>query len=246
MSQRYFVESPILGSQAVLEGAEAHHLAHVMRAKPGQEVHLFDGTGHEFLARIESIGRSAVSLAVLSSQEIDRELTVPVIVGVSLPKGDRQRWLVEKLVELGAHAMVPLITSRAVAQPTGGALARLSRAVIEASKQCGRNRLMAIEAPQDWPSFIAHPPDDGLRVLAHPDRASPWSTVARDLEISKLQRVTIAVGPEGGLNDDEVRSAQSYGWMTVELGRRILRVETAAMFLTGLIAGALPESPFQR
>jgi 16S rRNA (uracil1498-N3)-methyltransferase len=232
MADRYFVETPIVSDRAVLADAEAHHLVHVMRAKPGLEVVLFDGTGAEFLARVERTGRSEVELQVLARQEVDRELPVPLVLGVALPKGDRQKWLVEKTVELGVGQLVPLITCRSVAQPVEKALERLRRAVIEASKQCGRNRLMDIAEPQPWGEFVRNTTPTDRRWLAH-----PGTKKRQPLSLDQPpHRVLLAVGPEGGFTDDEVDQAIEAGWDMVDLGPRILRVETAALLLAGLAA----------
>ena len=149
MSERFFVEQPISGSTAELVDTEAQHLAKVMRAAVGDEVVLFDGSGAEFAAKVARIAKSAVTLEVVERREINREPRVELTLAVALPKGERQKWLVEKLTELGAARLVPLITERGVAQPVDAAVARLSRAVIEASKQCGRNRLMEIAPPRE-------------------------------------------------------------------------------------------------
>ena len=78
---------------------------------------LFDGTGWEFEAEVRRTGRAEVELAILSRQEVDREAATALTLGVALPKGDRQKWLVEKATELGVARLVPLTTERAVAQP---------------------------------------------------------------------------------------------------------------------------------
>ncbi len=163
MLDRYFHDEPISGDRAVLTGAEAHHLIHVMRAAPGLEVVLFDGGGDEFRAAVERVGRGDVQLAILSRERVDRELPLSITLGVALPKGDRQRWLVEKATELGVGRIVPLLTRRAVARPSEQTLKRLHRAVVEASKQCGRNRLMQIDEPRSWPEF---PRRNRLRVTS--------------------------------------------------------------------------------
>ena len=168
MSDRYFVESPVASDRAVLAGAEAHHLLHVMRAKAGTRVTLFDGSGWQFDAVVERTGRSEVELAIAGRQEIDREAPIAVTLGVALPKGDRQKWLVEKVVELGVARLVPLETERGVAQPVENALERLRRGVIEASKQCGRNRLMEIAEPKAWRAFLAENAAAACRLVAHP------------------------------------------------------------------------------
>lgn len=232
MTHRYFVDRPIATEQATLTGPEAHHLLHVMRAKRGDEVVLFDGSGDEFPARVDSLGRSEVGLIVLHHRTVDRELPSSVILGVALPKGDRQRWLVEKAVELGVARLVPLETARSVAQPNASAIARLRRTVIEASKQCGRNRLMEIAAPRRWPEFVESHAGAAVRLVAHP---SPES---RQPEIAPLTSgsVVLGVGTEGGYTDDELTLATRNGWQPITLGPRILRIETAALALAALVA----------
>src|SRR5690606_11381994 len=112
MSHRFYLPAARPHSSALLDGPEAHHLLHVMRAAVGDEVTLFDGQGNEFVATVEQLRRSEVLLAVGEGRQVDRELQRRIIVGVALPKGDRQKWLVEKLTELGAARLVPLVTER--------------------------------------------------------------------------------------------------------------------------------------
>ncbi len=171
MASRYFVERPVSGERAALTGSEAHHLAHVMRAKAGDRVVLFDGSGVEFTAEVRQVGRGRIELDVLARAEVDRELPFRLTLGAALPKGDRQKWLVEKAVELGVTRLVPLDTSRGVAQPAASTLSRLRRAVIEASKQCGRNRLMEIAPSQTWVEYLRAAPPEARRIVAHPDAA---------------------------------------------------------------------------
>ncbi len=236
MSHRYFVEASIRQEEkAVLSGPEAHHLLHVMRAKPGDELVLFDGSGEEFPARIEALRRSEVEVAILGRRAVDRELPCPVTLGVALPKGDRQRWLIEKAVELGITRLVPLETARSVAQPGGKAINRLTRAVIEASKQCGRNRLMEVAPAQPWSEFVGSQAEACTRFIAHP---SPDGVCLNFTDLP-FGHVAVAVGPEGGFADEEVDQARDLGWQTVALGARILRIETAASVLAALVGMAL-------
>ena len=234
MADRYFVETPILGPRALLVGDEAHHLLHVMRAKPGQEVTVFDGSGAEFSARVERLGRSEIELAVGDRAEVDRESPLNLTLAVALPKGDRQRWLVEKAVELGVARLLPLETSRGVAQPVEKALGRLRRTVIEASKQCGRNRLMEIGDPQNWAVFTAAAAPSGhLRVLADPLGEAKLNDVLRSR--AELSDIQAAIGPEGGWTEAELGLARAHGWQIVRLGPRTLRVETAALAIAAMV-----------
>jgi 16S rRNA (uracil1498-N3)-methyltransferase len=233
MSERFFSPHPITAGCMMLDGPEAHHLLHVMRASVGDEVTLFDDSGAEFKATVETLRRADAELRIVERREIDRELPFALVVGVALPKGDRQKWLVEKLTELGATTLVPLITERCVAQPAAAAVERLRRSVIEAAKQCGRNRLMKIAEPKAWSEWIiggepeSSQPPAGRRLIAHPS-GSPLN----DLNLSNPASTQITIGPEGGLTDNEVAAAVAAGWQSVSLGARILRVETAAVALS--------------
>jgi 16S rRNA (uracil1498-N3)-methyltransferase len=234
MADRYFVEEPIEGQQARLTGGEAHHLAHVMRAHVGDAVALFDGRGAEFTARVEQITRSEIVLTIVARHEADRELAVEITLGVALPKGDRRRWLVEKSVELGVARLVPLETARASDREPRGASGRLRQAVVEASKQCGRNRLMQIADVEKLPAFLAA--CEGLRLMAHVGAEDHAALDEVPQSIAAQRRVALAVGPEGGFTDEEVALARSLGWRVVRLGRRVLRVETAALALVAKLS----------
>jgi 16S rRNA (uracil1498-N3)-methyltransferase len=98
---------------------------------------------------------------------------------------------------------------------------KISRAVIEASKQCGRNRLMQVDLPQKWDDFVARTDLPAVRILLHTSPALPILRSAEDCAVS--------VGPEGGFTDEEVARAISLGWIASTLGPRVLRVETAAI-----------------
>jgi 16S rRNA (uracil1498-N3)-methyltransferase len=231
MSERFFSPHPITAGCMMLDGSEAHHLLHVMRAAVGDEVTLFDGTGAEFRATIETLRRADAELRIVERREVDRELPFELVVGVALPKGDRQKWLVEKLTELGVTSLVPLMTERSVAQPNESALERLQRSVIEAAKQCGRNRLMEIAAPKSWADWLTQSETNRRSLIANPG-GSPVS----GLDLSEGVATQIAIGPEGGFTEAEVAAATTAGWQSVALGVRFLRVETAAIALAAAVA----------
>ena len=243
MSERFFSTQPITSDRATLDGAESHHLLHVMRLKTGDSVTLFDGSGAEFVAVVETLGRSDVGLRIIERHEVDRELPFPLAFGVALPKGDRQKWLVEKLTELGATLLVPLETERGIAQPTASALERLRRSVIEAAKQCGRNRRMQIAEPQAWHEWLSNksiagdprsPGYPGSNESEPPARryvAHPGGVPLTQIDLATFVPTRIAIGPEGGLTHAEAAAAIAAGWQPVDLGPRILRVETAAVAL---------------
>lgn len=232
MSRRFYCAHPIDRDQVQLEGSEAHHLIHVMRAKVGDEVVLFDGSGAEFTAQIQSLSRSLVELSITARQQANRELPARLVLAVALPRGDRQDWLVQKLVELGVTALIPWQTSRSVSRSSSKTTERLRRHVIEASKQCGRNSLMEIGEPIDFATLLEQASHD-LRLLAHP--SGDTQSLAPCAELSATRSVLVGIGPEGGFCDGEVHLAIERGWCTLGLGARILRTETAAIAVASWI-----------
>ena len=232
MSQRFHLDEPV-GNQnsVVLAGPEATHLIRVMRAKSGDQVVLFDGSGVEFVGVITELGRGTVELRIETREEVDREIEGRLTMGIALPKGDRQRWVVEKLVELGVTQLVPLHAERSVARIDDKARQRLERYVIEASKQCGRNRLMNITPAQSLATFLVEANNQSLRWFLHlGEVASPPSPSPR-----ALSSACVAVGPEGGWTKQESAAAANAGWEVVSLGPRTLRVETAALFAASIL-----------
>lgn len=222
MSRRVFSSKPIAPEEVVAIGdAEAHHLLHVLRVSPGDSLTLFDGRGGEFAGEVVATQRSAVEIRVSERQPVERELPFELTLGAPLPKGDRARWLVEKAVEAGVTRLAPLQTERTEGAAKG--LDKLSRYVIEASKQCGRNRLMEITRSAAWADWL-QAATTGRRWVAH-----PGGRPLRDLCGNSAAAAWLAVGPEGGFTEEEIAAATAAGWEIVDLGPRILRIETAAI-----------------
>ncbi|MCX7390796.1 MAG: RsmE family RNA methyltransferase [Planctomycetota bacterium] len=226
MIRRFFLANEPESGCAVLQGDEAHHLVRVLRAQIGDSVELFSGTGRRWMGRVTSLSRSEIVIAIESEPIEQPQPAVHVTLAVALPKGDRQKWLVEKLTELGVAELIPLEVDRGVAIPTDSARARLMRTVIESCKQCGRDRVMTI-SPSMSPSLLIAAQQDTLLWLASPDAATtPVS--APDSSPGKT-RVLGVIGPEGGLTESELSLFLQAGFLGVSLGPHILRIETAAI-----------------
>jgi 16S rRNA (uracil1498-N3)-methyltransferase len=219
VSDRFFFDGPLGPGDVTLTGPEAHHLATVRRLGPGAAVTLFNGDGREYPARVAEAGKRQVLLRVLAVEAPDRELGFALHVASALPKGGRGDFLIEKLTELGVTDFTPLVTERAVVKADDAKADKLRRAVVEASKQCGRNVLMRVHPPARWPDWCAR--QTGRRLVAHPG----CGAVSRPAP----EAVTVAIGPEGGFSDAEVSAALAAGWETFSFGPRTLRVETAAV-----------------
>ena len=225
MSERFFLTQPPRDGRAVLTGDEARHLARVMRCAVGDEVVVFDGRGTSWRARVATIGRDEVGLELGAAAIASATPRVPLTLAVALPKGERQKWLVEKLTELGVARLVPLATTRGVAEATPAAVERLARGVIEACKQCGRDTLMEVAPPRSV-AEIARDPGHGVTLLVADRDGLPLDTSA-----GEGRPIVAVVGPEGGLTAEELATLEAAGGRRVSLGPHVLRVETAAIAL---------------
>lgn len=230
MSERFFLAEPPTAGRGRLVGDEARHLVRVMRCRVGDEVVVFDGRGTSWRARVASIGRDEAVLELNAAAVEPAARGALVTLAVALPKGERQKWLVEKLTELGVARLVPLVTTRGVAEATPAAVERLGRGVIEACKQCGRDTLMAIAEPRTVAEIVGDHRAEGRLVVA--DRAGlPVAAAAME-----DRPVVALVGPEGGFTAEELAVVEAAGGRRVSLGPHVLRIETAAIALAARLA----------
>jgi 16S rRNA (uracil1498-N3)-methyltransferase len=227
VSDRFFAPDPPIDGRIALPDDEARHLARVLRKVPGDRVEVFDGVGHAYRAVVQSIGRDAAILADLEPLPAEPPPTCPLTLATAVPKGDRFDWLVEKATELGVGRLVPIVTDRSSVDPRAGKLDRLRRLIVEASKQCGRSRLMVLESPRPWADVRA----GAAGFVAHPGGPTPSSWPPFDARRGAI----LAIGPEGGFTDPEVDEARAAGWLVVGLGPTVLRVETAAVVGAALV-----------
>jgi 16S rRNA (uracil1498-N3)-methyltransferase len=232
MAERFYVNCELKPGPVLLHGAEAHHLAAVCRLRPGDAVCLFNGDGRQYPARVEAIVRREVTLEVFAVESPARELPFRLEVAAPVPRGDRAQFLLEKLTELGVTSFVPLRTARSVVHPRETKLDKLQRHVIEASKQCGRNTLLQVRPMIEWSALCRSAELPERRILGHPGGEGKRG----DAENAPGRDTVAAVGPEGGFTVEEIALARSAGWRLLDLGPRILRVETAAIALSVLLS----------
>lgn len=231
MSRRFYYPGSLEAETVRLEGPEAHHLVHVLRAEAGQQVFLFDGAGTEALAEVLGVSRKTADLRIcrtIGASEPESGL----VLATAVPKGERFRWLVEKATELGVERLVPLHTTRSTVDPRENKLDKLRQTVIEACKQCGRNRLMEIEAPVEWADLLAREATLRPCFVSQP-AGEPVSGVTA---FAGTPAPLVAIGPEGGFTEDEIQQGLAAGARLVSLGPRILRIETAAIAVAALRA----------
>ena len=214
------------GASHRISGSAANHLLRVLRLGPGTAISLFDGSGGEFAARIESVGKDSVLAAVGAHSALERESPLDLTLAQGVSRGERMDWVIQKATELGVRRIVPLITRRSVVRLDKGQAERKLQhwrgVSIAACEQCGRNRVPELDAPRDLPEFLATA-DASLRLLLSADGTDHIRS------LTPSGAVLLLVGPEGGLAPEEQALARERGFRPVSLGPRILRTETAAL-----------------
>ncbi len=215
-----------------LESREAHHLLSVLRMKAGDAVELFDDAGATApAALVESEGRLC---AHVDTGAITQAAPGGVVVASAVPKGDRADWMVEKLSELGAAALIPLRTARSVVHPEGaGKLDRWKRIATEAAKQSHRSGVMRIDPLTPLNDLLAsRDTSTEAIVLSTRPPADPLIRV----RLLPGKTALLLVGPEGGWSSEELAGFDNAGLTAATLGPTILRIETAAVVGAGVIA----------
>lgn len=243
MAERFYCPDPPVQGRLALGPEESRHLARVRRIGPGEIVEVFDGRGQGYRATVQSIGRHQVDLSLLEVLP-EPHIGVDLTLATAVPKGERFDWLVEKATELGVARLVPLLVERSTVEPRDAKLERLRRVIVEASKQCGRYRLMELDEPTTWNDFLdraeSESGDDkqqATRLLAHPG-GRPLGAV----ELAGDRPILVAVGPEGGFTDHEIGLARDRGWSLVGLATTILRIETAGLAACAALVSRCQES----
>ncbi|EXX87977.1 16S rRNA methyltransferase [Paenibacillus darwinianus] len=240
--QRYFVKAESFNEHSVtLEGDDAHHLVRVMRMKPGDEIIVSDGEGREAVAKLSGLAPGRVEADILELRPVSGEPGWSVTVAQALPKGDKMELVIQKGTEIGAAAFVPFQSERMVVQyderKEGKRLERWRKIAKEAAEQAHRSIIPAVRPVLGWRGLVAslaqydsvffcYEKEGGLSGSGLRDAVRAAASQAADPSSLKL---LVIVGPEGGFTEREASEAEAAGAVTVGLGKRILRTETAAM-----------------
>ena len=225
------------GARIVLPESVVQHVQ-VLRLKEGDAITLFNGDGGEYTATLSSMEKKRMTALVASHVERDLEWPYAVTLAQALPEGSKMDWIVEKATELGAAVLQPLASQRAVVKLSGERMEkRLSHwqaIVASSSEQCGRNRLMEVAPVMDFMRWVGTPSEQP-RILFSPRATQSFTDWART---QQAQAVTLIIGPEGGLSEEEEAFAVAKGAILLSLGERVLRTETAGMAALAML-GAL-------
>ena len=234
--ERFFLSQPLQLATVELAGTEAHHLLHVLRAKVGDRIGLFNGEGDEALCEIIKVGKRSTELRIIECWTTPLEL-LELVIATALPKGDRADWLIEKATELGVTRLIPLRTERSVVEPRESKLQRLEQIAVATCKQCRRSRLLRIEPLTSLSDLLRNvsSAQPAHRLLLADPRASQSLGSLIESFGDVPQSVIALIGPEGGFTADENSAAIAAGATPVRMGSHILRIETAALAFAAAI-----------
>ena len=216
-----------IGALVSMDKDAARYLKSVLRMTSGQMITLFNGKGGAYAAEVVSLSKNQATVTIKESLSNDREslLKIHLVIGVS--RGERMDWVIQKATELGVHSITPIFSERSEVKLTGlrldKRLTHWQQISISACEQCLRNVVPTINPAVSLQQCLDSN-EGGIKIVLHhrTDRA-----------ITDLQNndnvITILVGPEGGLSDNEITLAETHGYSAVKLGPRVLRTETAPL-----------------
>ncbi|MEP4145700.1 MAG: 16S rRNA (uracil(1498)-N(3))-methyltransferase [Halioglobus sp.] len=207
-----------------LEPGPSQHLARALRMQEGAQLVLFDGRGGEYPATISCVDKKRVSVVTGTHQDADVESPLAIHLGISISRGERMDWVIQKATELGVDQISPLLTARTEVKLKADRAEKKhlhwQQIATSACEQCGRNRLPVINPLTPLSNWLDDSQAELKLVLHH--RAENLSA-----ETTPPVSIDLLIGPEGGLSPDEIQLAEQRAFRALRLGNRVLRTETA-------------------
>jgi 16S rRNA (uracil1498-N3)-methyltransferase len=228
---RFFVEPEEMQPEfLVLTGENAKH-AKVLRLKCGEEVLVCDGQGRECLCTVSDVSDCQIGLVVKHRQESQTEAAVRVSVYMAFPKADKLEHVIQKATELGAYEIVAFPSARCISRPDDKSLAkkveRWQKIAASAAEQSGRGRIPQVLTLPSYKAALERAALADQALLFYENERA--TTLRMALQSKSYQTVSLLTGPEGGLEESEVKHAMDAGLSVCTLGKRILRCETAPL-----------------
>ena len=243
---RFFVTpDKIQDGIAVLEGDGAHHISYALRMAVGEEITLCDGQGSTYRCRLLEMDGETVKATVLEKIQDDGELPTKIYLYQGYPKADKLEFIIQKAVEIGAHAVIPFESSRCIKRPKADKIehtvSRQNKIAQEAAKQCGRAILPTVTPPVSFSEMLAECKKHSLALFCYEGKG-PLFIRERLKALPKdalPDSIAVVIGSEGGFSPEEAKEAEKAGLLMTGLGGRILRCETASLYALSVISSFL-------
>lgn len=222
---------------AVILGKDAIHISKVLRVKPGEKLTVCDCIGNDYFCEVIEARQSSVTLKIIERKPSLSEPSVAVTLFQGLPKGDKMDFIVQKSVELGVVQITPVLTMRSVSKPDTKTLLkkteRWNRIAAEAAKQSGRSILPKVQPAVDFKTAVKLLAQNDKSAILYEQNGGTMGSLLANCK--NVRTFGIFVGPEGGFDETEVSFAYENGIMSVGMGPRILRTETAPLCALSVI-----------
>jgi len=241
----FFIATDQIHEKTVtIAGPLLDHLRASLRVKIGEHIWVGDERRRRYLIEVTHVDRRTLHGDVIEQCTGPAPSTPRILIGQAILKGERMDWAIQKTTELGAAAIVPLVSEHTIVRPKQGRVGsqqeRWQRIAIEAAQQSERWDVPAIGVPCTAMEFFVTPNPAGLKLILS-ERGTGQSLSAVPLPSSPTQTIALAIGPEGGWRDEELAQADANGFLPVTLGARILRAETAALAAVSILQTRLGE-----
>jgi 16S rRNA (uracil1498-N3)-methyltransferase len=235
---RFFLPTTSIQSgQVTFTEAVSRQMAQVLRLKADAMVIVLDGTGNEYQVRLTSVDTHSSEGWIESTSTCLSEPKTQVTLYLCLTQREKFEWILQKCTEVGVTVFVPVISSRSLIQDpreVENKFERWQRILQEAAEQSHRGRVPVLEKPLNYSAAVKQASSSNACCLI------PWeeetSLSLRDaMKSHNSDQVVLLIGPEGGFSKEEVDLACQHGFSSVTLGKRILRMETAAVVASALV-----------
>lgn len=231
LTRLYVATALANGSLLELPADSGAHIARVLRGRPGDPVVLFNGSGEDFSAVIDTVRGNRVSVLVGAPSRVDNESPLDITLLQSVARGDRMDFVVQKATELGAMRVIPVLSRRSVVrlddEQAASKQAHWQAVAAAACEQCGRSRIPTVDTPAPLITVLGGLSGEQLRLVFEVPEAAAPALLAPQRRPGRA--VIVAIGPEGGFDAEELEAFALTGFTRCALGPRILRTETAAL-----------------
>ena len=218
-----------------IDGDEYNHIKNVLRMRVGDKfIAVGETDGFDLVFEIVEMTKGSARLNLVEKKENLVNPKLNIMVVQALAKGDKLDLVTEKACELGATSVLPIYLKNCDVKEGSGKLQRLARISISATKQCGRSTPVEIKECANIKTLESHIKGFDLVILANEreDTMPLFDTLKSN---ANAKSIAIIIGPEGGFTEEEISTIVSYGAKSVSLGKRILRTETAGLYMLSVI-----------
>ncbi len=237
---RFFVEKQQIRDGMVrIAGEDVRHIRSVLRMRPGEQILVACGDEWEYTCQIEHLSEEEVTARVLDAQKPGKELPSRITLFQCLPKSDKMETVIQKAVELGAYAVVPVVSKRCVVKlderRAANKAVRWNTVAASAAKQSKRMIVPEVKPPCSFQDALREAQDMDVRLIPYENTEGMSGTRKIFSSVRPGDSIAVLIGPEGGFEETEVEEAQEAGFLPVTLGKRILRTETAGMTVLSIL-----------